>query len=116
VRFPIITELQLGALGNFPPVDAVAFFDGGVAWDNRVCRVPDYARADNCVPGESLPVRLTWDRKPGEDPFLVREPLFSYGVGLRMNVFYTILRLDYARPASRPGRSGILSFSLGPSF
>jgi hypothetical protein len=116
VRFPIITELQLGALGNFPPVDAVAFFDGGVAWDSRVCRVPDYARADNCVPGESLPVRLTWDRKPGEDPFLVREPLFSYGVGLRMNVFYTVLRLDYARPASRPGRSGILSFSLGPSF
>jgi outer membrane protein assembly factor BamA len=57
-----------------------------------------------------------WDRKPGQDPYLFREPLFSYGVGLRVNVFYTILRFDYAWPLNRPDRSGIFSVSFGPSF
>ena len=116
VRFPIITELQIGFLGSFPPVDAVAFFDGGMAWDGRVCAVTDYSRADNCAAGASHDVSITWDRKAGEDPFLVREPLFSYGLGLRINVFYTVLRLDYAWPVNRADRSGMLSFSFGPSF
>jgi outer membrane protein assembly factor BamA len=116
LRVPVITELQIGFLGTFPPVDAIAFFDGGMAWDGRVCGVNDYTRADNCAAGQSSAVRLTWDRKPDDDPFLVREPLFSYGVGLRMNVFYTVLRLDYAWPMNRPDRSGMLSFSFGPSF
>jgi hypothetical protein len=116
LRFPIITELQIGFLGNFPPVDAVAFFDGGLAWDSRVCRQYDYTRRDNCAVGQSEDVRITWDRKPGEDPYLVREPLFSYGLGLRINVFYTIVRLDYAWPVNRPDRGGVLSFSFGPSF
>jgi outer membrane protein assembly factor BamA len=116
LRFPIITELQIGFLGNFPPVDAVAFFDGGLAWDSRVCRQYDYMRADSCALGQSRDVKIVWDRKPGEDPYLVREPLFSYGVGLRINVFYTIVRLDYALPVNRPDRSGVLSFSFGPSF
>lgn len=116
LRFPIITELQIGFLGAFPPVDAVAFFDGGIAWDSRVCRAFDYTRRDNCAAGESENVRVTWDRKPGEDPYLVREPLFSYGLGLRLNVFYTIIRLDYSWPLNRPDRGGVLSFSFGPSF
>jgi hypothetical protein len=116
LRFPIFTELQIGFLGNFPPVDAVAFFDGGLAWDGRVCGQADYTLRASCAPGESQPVRVVWDRKPGQDPYLVREPLFSYGVGLRINVFYTILRLDYALPVNRPDRSGVLSFSFGPSF
>ncbi|HSK19840.1 MAG TPA: BamA/TamA family outer membrane protein [Longimicrobiales bacterium] len=116
VRFPIITELQIGFLGSFPPVDAVAFFDGGMAWDGRVCAITDYSRADNCAAGASHDVSITWDRKAGEDPFLVREPLFSYGLGLRINVFYTVLRLDYAWPVNRADRSGMLSFSFGPSF
>jgi Tol biopolymer transport system component len=116
IRLPVITELQIGFLGNFPPVDAVAFFDGGVAWDGRVCAVHDYTRRDNCAAGQSTDVRVTWDRKQGEDPFLVREPLFSYGVGLRINIVYTVLRLDYAWPMNRPDRSGMLSFSFGPSF
>jgi len=46
--------------------------------------------------------------------------VFSYGVGIRMNVFYTILRLDYAVPVNRPDRQGwregIFSVSFGPSF
>jgi hypothetical protein len=115
LRFPVITELQLGALGAFPPVDAVAFFDGGVAWDSRVCRTFEYGRQGSCVAGEGREVSLVWDRKAGQDPYLVREPLFSYGVGLRINVFYTVLRLDYAWAVNRP-RNGMLSLGLGPSF
>jgi hypothetical protein len=115
LRFPVITELQIGFLGAFPPVDAVAFFDGGLAWDGRVCRTFDYSRRDVCAGGQSLDVSVVWDRKPGQDPYLVREPLFSYGLGLRINVFYTVLRLDYAWPANR-SRSGVFSLSFGPSF
>jgi outer membrane protein assembly factor BamA len=115
LRLPIITELQLGGIGAFPPIDAVAFFDGGVAWDRSVCRTFDYGRRDGCAAGERLPVSLVWDRKAGQDPYLVREPLFSYGVGLRINVFYTVLRIDYAWPVNRE-RGGMWSFGLGPSF
>ena len=87
-----------------------------IAWDSNVCREYDYTRRDNCAPGQSENVRVKWRRGPGDDPFLVREPLFSYGLGLRINVFYTIVRLDYAWPVNRPDRGGVLSFSFGPSF
>ena len=116
IRLPVITELQIGFLGSFPPVDAVAFFDGGLAWDSRVCGVVDFTRADSCAVGESHDVTIAWDRRAGQDPFLVREPLFSYGLGLRVNVFYTVIRIDYTWPVNRPDRSGMLSFSFGPSF
>jgi hypothetical protein len=116
VRFPLLTELQIGMVGAFPPVDAVAFFDGGVAWDGRVCRTFDYnRRGDICADGESTPVRVTWRRKEGEDPYLVRAPLYSYGVGLRINIYYTVIRIDYAFPANRES-GGVLSLGLGPSF
>ena len=113
-RVPVIKELQIGFIGNFPPVDAVAFVDGGLAWDHEVCAVADLTQSDHCSDGRK--VTVVWDRKPGQDPYLYREPLFSYGVGLRINVFYTILRLDYAFPLNRPDRSGIFSVSFGPSF
>jgi hypothetical protein len=119
VRFPIITELQLGALGSFPPVDAVVFFDGGVAWDEEICGGADFIDPARCASGEAQPVRLAWHRQPGDDPLLVRMPLYSYGVGLRINVFYAVLRLDYAFPVSRPGfagRRGLFSLAFGPSF
>jgi hypothetical protein len=116
IRFPIITELHLGSVAAFPPVDAIAFVDGGLAWDSRVCRVADYSRLDGCAPGQALDVALVWRRQPHQDPLLFRAPLFSYGVGLRFNLFYAVLRLDYAWPLHRPGRTGRLSFSLGPSF
>jgi len=116
IRVPVIKELQIGFLGNFPPVDAVAFFDGGLAWDSSVCGDVDYTRKDNCALGAKEGVTVAWDRKAGQDPFLVREPVFSYGVGLRINVFYTILRLDYSWAVNRPGTPRRLSFSFGPSF
>jgi outer membrane protein assembly factor BamA len=114
VRLPIISELQIGFLGSFPPIDAVIFFDGGLAWDQRVCTGAIINRYDRCASGRR--VHVVWDRKPGQDPYLWREPLFSYGVGLRINVFYTILRLDYAFPLNRPDRNGRFSLSFGPSF
>jgi hypothetical protein len=116
MRYPIIKTLQIGFLGNFPPVDAVAFFDGGVAWDSEICMVDDATRASGCAAGETRKVKVVWDRKPGQDPLLFREPLFSYGLGLRINVFYTILRLDYAFTPNREDRSGKFSISFGPSF
>ncbi len=114
LRFPVITELQVGFLGNFPPVDAVLFFDGGLAWDNEFCTAVNPLDPDRC--SEAHDVKLVWKREPGQDPVLYRQPLFSYGVGLRINVFYTVLRLDYAFPLNRPDRAGKFSVSFGPSF
>ncbi|MGH7574853.1 MAG: BamA/TamA family outer membrane protein [Longimicrobiales bacterium] len=114
LRVPVINELQIGFLGNFPPVDAVAFFDGGLAWDSQICTATNPTRSTECAEGE--PVRIVWQREPGQDPYLWRQPLFSYGLGLRINIFYTVLRLDYAWPLNRPSRKGIFSLSFGPSF
>lgn len=120
LRFPVIKQLQVGFLGSFPPVDFVTFFDGGVAWNNEVCASASVFDPRECAAGAARAVKLVWDRKPGEDPFLVREPLFSYGIGLRLNVFYSILRFDYAVPLNRPARpglrDGVFSVSFGPSF
>jgi hypothetical protein len=114
LRFPIIKELQIGFLGNFPPVDAVAFFDAGLAWTNKICSGGEAIALGGCVDGQD--VHLVWKRKEGQDPLLYRQPLYSYGVGLRINVFFTILRLDYAIPLSRSDRSGRFTVSFGPSF
>jgi hypothetical protein len=115
LRFPVIKELQIGFLGNFPPVDAVAFFDAGLAWSNQVCTGGGPVEMGGC-PGGGQDVHLVWKRKDDQDPLLYRQPLYSYGVGLRINVFFTILRLDYAVPLSRPDRSGRFTVSFGPSF
>jgi outer membrane protein assembly factor BamA len=116
LRYPIIKELQVGFLGNFPPVDAVAFFDGGLAWDNKVCNTPSTSTISGCTAGGIGSMHVVWDRKPGQDPYLYREPLFSYGLGLRINVFYTVLRLDWAYAANRPDRRSVFSLGFGPSF
>lgn len=119
LRFPIIEEFQIGFLGTFPPIDLVTFFDAGVAWSNHVCNVPvfGYSTWGNapCPEEQRRDVRLAWQRN-GEDPYLVRTPLYSYGLGIRFNVFYTVLRFDYAIPLSRPDRRGRFTVSFGPSF
>jgi hypothetical protein len=114
LRFPVVTELHLGPLGQFPPVDGVVFFDAGLAWDERVCSTIDFDPTRTC--GEPpRQVHVVWDRKPGQDPYLWRQPLYSWGFGLRVNVFYAILRLDYSFPLNRD-RGGIFSLAFGPSF
>lgn len=114
LRFPVITELRLGPLGQFPPVDGVLFYDMGLAWDERVCSTFDFDPTTSCA-GSSRPVSLVWEREAGQDPYFYRAPLSSWGVGLRMNVFYAVLRLDYTFPLDR-ARGGLFSIAFGPSF
>jgi hypothetical protein len=116
LRVPIIKQLQIGFLGTFPPVDLVTFFDGGVAWDSEICLRTSIRDPQICEPSAARPVKVVWKREEGQDPYLWRQPLFSYGAGLRLNVFYAVLRLDYTIPANRPDRRGIFSVSFGPSF
>ena len=100
LRIPVLNPLKDAWLPlNVPPFDAAFFFDVGVAW----------------TPGFS---QLTWNRTPEQDIVLYREPLTSYGIGLRANLFFAVLRLDWA---TAPGRGsqfgrGIWSLSLGPIF
>jgi outer membrane protein assembly factor BamA len=120
MRVPLIKELQIGGLGTFPPIDFVTFVDGGLAWDNEICLRATSLDPRRCDAGQAQQVHVVWQRKEGQDPFLWRQPLFSYGAGLRINIFYTILRLDYAIPMDRPDRqgfrNGVFSLSFGPSF
>ena len=70
----------------------------------------------SCDGMPSQDVNLVWKRRDGENPLFTREPLFSYGFGLRINIFYTVLRLDYAFPLDRLDRGGRFWLSFGPSF
>jgi hypothetical protein len=100
IRFPVLNAVKDAWLPlNFPPIDASFFFDVGVAW----------------TPGFST---LTWNRDDDQDIVLYREPLASYGIGLRANLFFAILRLDWAIAPGRGSRfgRGIWSLSLGPIF
>lgn len=100
LRVPVLNAVKDAWLPlNFPALDAAVFFDVGAAW----------------TPGVH---RLVWSREPGDDPFVYREPLASVGAGLRMNVFFAILRLDYTLPLSRGDdfRRGHWSFSFGEMF
>ncbi|MGW8281908.1 MAG: BamA/TamA family outer membrane protein [Gemmatimonadota bacterium] len=100
IRFPVLNSIKDAWLPlNFPPIDAAFFFDVGVAW----------------TPGFS---ELTWQRSSEQDIVLYREPLTSFGIGLRFNLFFAILRLDYAMAPGRGSRFGrsIWSIALGPIF
>ena len=110
LRFPIITELALGGAGSLPPVDAVVFGEGGLAWEEAFCFT------GICSGDGRARVHRVLDRDDGQSPLLFREPLWSVGAGLRLNLFYAVLRLDYAIALSRDGRPGFFLFALGPSF
>lgn len=110
LRFPIITRLQLGAAANLPPVDAVLFAEGGMAWDDHLCL------SAACEGEDRRSVRIVWDREPGDSPLLHRQPLMAVGAGIRLNIFYAILRMDWAVPLNRPNRDAVFTVSFGPSF
>jgi len=100
LRVPVLNALKDAWLPlNFPALDAALFFDVGAAW----------------TPGVHT---LALRRKPEEDPFLVREPLAAVGAGVRMNLFFAVLRLDYTVPLSRGEefRHGRWSLGLGEMF
>lgn len=97
LRFPILTPMIVHKLpSGIPPIEGNFFFDIGTAWEA----------------GD----KLVWERKPGDDPITVREPLMSFGAGVRTNLLgFLILRLDYARPLRRDIKS-LWTLSLGPAF
>ena len=104
-RFPLTRSLVLGFLPvGFPPIEAAAFFDAGVAWNGNS--------------NVSL-------RRPSSPNLQTdRWPMTSYGLGLRVNLFnFTILRVDYAVPLQRRyadpaqrSKHGYWIVSLGPPF
>ncbi|NOT09984.1 MAG: BamA/TamA family outer membrane protein [Gemmatimonadales bacterium] len=96
LRFPFFGPG--GFLPNaFIPIEALVFYDAGVAWE------------------KGLKVKLR--RESGDDFVTTRAPLTSFGVGFRANVFnFLILRADYAFPQQRPGVPGYWTISLGPAF
>jgi hypothetical protein len=73
-----------------------------MAWDDR------HSLADGTI---------AWERQPGVDPDLVRQPLKSWGGSVRSNLLgFVILRADYAKPLDRPGRGAYWTLSIGPTF
>ncbi len=112
-RVPLDGLLRRLRLALFP-VEAAAFADGGLAWSDRVCTAATLPYAA-CPAGETRPITVAL-RARGADPYFVRTPAFSWGLGLRTNLGFGVLRLDYALPLDRPRRAGVWSFAIGPAF
>ncbi len=113
-RLPLLGALRRVGLGLFP-VDAAVFAEGGIAWSDQVCTAPGALPFAVCPPGQARPITLAL-RRDGRDPYFVRTPAFSWGVGLHTNLGFGVMRLDYAIPLSRPRDRGLLSFAIGPAF
>src|SRR5438270_6798961 len=96
LRFPLTRSLVLGFLPvGFPPIEGALFYDIGMAWDDAST--------------------VKWNRKPGEDPVLVRTPLRSWGGSICANVFgFMIMRVDYTKPLDRVLKHSYWTISLGP--
>jgi WD40 repeat protein len=92
LRFPLFGVLGIGSgyYGAFP-IEFVAFGDAGLAWDNA--------------------------NKPSVFGSGLRDPVFSTGVGLRINLLgFAVAELDLVRPFDRPGKGWIWQFELQPGF
>ena len=92
LRFPLFGVLGIGSgyYGAFP-IEFLAFGDGGLAWD----------RAN----GPSIFGSGT------------RDPVFSAGVGLRLNLLgFAVAEVNLARPFDRPGKGWVWQFQLQPGF
>jgi len=92
LRFPLFGVLGIGSgyYGVFP-LEFAAFGDGGLAWDTA---------NDPSVFGSGT-----------------RDPVFSAGVGLRINLLgFAVAEIDLVRPFDRPGKGWIWQFELQPGF
>ncbi len=99
LRFPILNPLMADWLPlNFPPIEGAVWFDVGMAF----------------TPGKNI---LVLNRRPDQSRVLYRQPLTAYGASVRANLFYAIVRVDYAMVPQR-GRfgTGIFSLSFGVMF
>lgn len=95
LRFPLIRALVIGPIG-FPPIEGVAFYDAGVAWDRS--STPVFQRGNN-------------ELEPDE-----RGILTSAGVGARINLLgIAVLEVDYVNPIDA-ARGWHWQFSLQPGF
>ena len=93
LRFPLFGALGIGSgyYGVFP-IDFIAFGDAGLAWDTA---------NDPSVFGSSG----------------TREPVFSAGAGLRINLLgFVVAELALVRPFDRPEKGWIWQFELQPGF
>ena len=92
IRFPLFGLFGIGRgyYGIFP-VDFLAFYDAGLAWQNDV---------------------KPWFLSGG-----TRKPIQSFGVGLKVNVFgYLVLGFNYVKAINRPQKDWHIEFSLIPGF
>jgi len=98
LRFPLIRRFDLGSLPiGLPPVDALFFYDAGLAWSQ----------------GQTV----SFTKPQNYDATIQRYVLRSYGMGLRVNLFgLAILKWDLARPLNRDTKKFNWTFSIGPSF
>jgi WD40 repeat protein len=92
LRFPLFGVLGIGSgyYGAFP-IEFLAFGDAGLAWDT------------------------------GNEPSIfgsgTREPVYSAGVGLRINLLgFAVAEIDLVRPFDRPAKGWVWQFELQPGF
>lgn len=96
LRFPLLGLLHLGR-GYYGawPLEFLAFYDIGVAWDGSSQPVLDWKDTD---PTHRIPVR-------------------SAGIGLRTNLFgYVILGVDLVHPFDRTDSNWVWLLTLSPGF
>jgi hypothetical protein len=92
LRFPLLGVLGIGSgyYGAFP-IEFLAFGDGGLAWDTA--------------------------NEPSIFGSGTRDPVFSAGVGLRINLLgFAVAEVNLARPFDRPGKGWVWQFELQPGF
>jgi len=92
LRFPLFGALGIGRgyYGVFP-VDFIAFYDIGLAWDNL--------------------------NKPSFLKNGTRKPVRSLGVGLRINMLgYFVIGVNYVKPLDRINKGWMFQLSLMPGF
>jgi Tol biopolymer transport system component len=92
IRFPLFQVLGIGkGYYGILPIEFLTFFDVGMAWDSQ---------------------NKPWFLSEG-----TRKPVYSAGVGMRMNLFgAVILGVDFVRPFSRPQKGWYFQFTFIPGF
>ena len=94
-RFPFFGTRQFGLIDfKYLPLDLLAFFDGGLAWN-----------------GSSGPVWKLSKTASG------RVPLFSTGLGVRFNLFGALIaEIDAVYPLQQPGRKWNVCWNISPGW
>jgi Tol biopolymer transport system component len=97
LRFPLFGALGIGqGMFGVLPVDFLVFGDAGIAWDDThsTINIPPFHCDLSC-----------------------REPVYSSGVGLRINLLgFLIAEVDYVKPFQRPVKGAYWQFSFTPGF